>query len=305
MNGEKMRKKIMKLFLVVMMVGCLVFTQVAEYKAAEESVTGVDIKNGDYSVEVESDSSMFNIVKAELTVEDGNMSAVITLSGTGYSKLYMGTSEEAGSASEEEFITYEEDAAGAYTYEIPVEAVEQEFPCAAFSKKKESWYDRVLIIHSDSISKEAEVSQELVAYAPIDLEDGTYKVKVVLEGGSGKSTIISPATIKVKNGQATAVIEWSSSNYDYMKIGSKTYNMVNTEGNSTFELPVTAWDKGVAIIGNTTAMSKPHEVQYTLMFVSDSVEKQGNNIAVVVIVAAVVVVLATAGIIIAKRKKKE
>ncbi|MFR6378865.1 MAG: hypothetical protein ACLUNZ_02580 [Evtepia sp.] len=36
----------------------------------------------------------------------------------------------------------------------------------------------------------------------------------------------------------TATIEWSSSNYDYMKVDDVQYDPVNTEGNSTFEIPV-------------------------------------------------------------------
>jgi ABC-type proline/glycine betaine transport system ATPase subunit len=57
--------------------------------------SGSEIKDGTYSITVESSSSMFNIVDCQLTVTDGEMTAVMTLSGTGYSKLYMGTGEEA------------------------------------------------------------------------------------------------------------------------------------------------------------------------------------------------------------------
>ncbi len=34
---------------------------------------------------------MFRITECELTVKDGSMSAVMTMGGTGYLKLYMGT----------------------------------------------------------------------------------------------------------------------------------------------------------------------------------------------------------------------
>ena len=53
------------------------------------------IKDGTYNIEVSSSSSMFKIVDAQLTVKGGEMSAVLTLNGTGYEKLYMGTGEEA------------------------------------------------------------------------------------------------------------------------------------------------------------------------------------------------------------------
>lgn len=50
-----------------------------------------NLKEGTYSIEVDSSSSMFRIVDAELTVKDGKMTAVLTLGGKGYLKLFMGT----------------------------------------------------------------------------------------------------------------------------------------------------------------------------------------------------------------------
>lgn len=47
--------------------------------------------NGIYSMDVVSSSSMFKVVDCILTAKDGKMSAVLTLSGTGYGYLYMGT----------------------------------------------------------------------------------------------------------------------------------------------------------------------------------------------------------------------
>ena len=52
----------------------------------------------------------------------------------------------------------------------------------------------------------------------VDMSDGTYKIDVVLGGGSGRATITSPATLVVKEGCAYAQIEWSSSHYDYMRL---------------------------------------------------------------------------------------
>ena len=53
------------------------------------------VANGIYSMDVVSSSSMFKVVDCILTAKDGKMSAVLTLSGTGYGYLYMGTKEEA------------------------------------------------------------------------------------------------------------------------------------------------------------------------------------------------------------------
>ena len=141
----------------------------------------------------------------------------------------------------------------------------------------------------------------------VDMSDGTYKIDVVLGGGSGRATITSPATLVVKEGCAYAQIEWSSSHYDYMKVGETTYDPINTDGNSVFELPVTVMDKPMDVIADTTAMSVPHEIEYTLTFASDSITsgKQaapGQQIIylAVVVAAGVVVVILTK-----KKKSKE
>ncbi len=109
------------------------------------------------------------------------------------------------------------------------------------------------------------------AAAPVRLEDGEYSIDVKLEGGSGRATISSPAVLVVKNGCAYAKIEWSSSHYDDMKVEGEKYYPIEGMENSTFEIPVTAFDTPVAVIGDTTAMSMPHEVEYTLTFYEDSV----------------------------------
>lgn len=59
--------------------------------AAAAGVTANRIKNGTYSIEVTSSTSMFKIIDCQLIVEDNSMSAEMTLSGQGFSKIYMGT----------------------------------------------------------------------------------------------------------------------------------------------------------------------------------------------------------------------
>ncbi|MCI7422220.1 MAG: hypothetical protein MSA57_03170, partial [Ruminococcus sp.] len=95
-----------------------------------------------------------------------------------------------------------------------------------------------------------------------------------LEGGSGRASVTSPATITVKDGTATAEIVWSSSNYDYMKVDDVQYNPTQTEGNATFEIPVLGFDYAIPVSADTTAMSTPHEIDYTLFFDSTTLEKQ-------------------------------
>ena len=89
----------------------------------------------------------------------------------------------------------------------------------------------------------------------IDKEDGEYSIQVDLEGGSGKASVTSPTILTVKDGQAYAQIQWSSSNYDYMIVDGEKYLPTNEEGmNSVFEIPVLSMDEGMPVIADTTAI---------------------------------------------------
>lgn len=116
---------------------------------------GSQIADGTYAIEVESSSSMFKIVDAQLTVASGEMTAVLTLSGTGYEKLYMGTAEEALADTDDQCIYFVENAEGAYTYEVPVAALNEKINVAAWSINKETWYDRELVFSSAQIPADA------------------------------------------------------------------------------------------------------------------------------------------------------
>ena len=111
----------------------------------------------------------------------------------------------------------------------------------------------------------------------MNLEDGEYSIQVDLEGGSGKAGISSPTPFEIRDGLAYAELQSSSPNYDYMIVNGKKYLPVNEEGmNSVFEIPVTAMDEPVSVIADTTAMGSPHEVEYTLLFYSDSIGSKGQ-----------------------------
>ena len=57
-----------------------------------------------------------------------------------------------------------------------------------------------------------------------------------------------------------------------MKVDGQRYDPINTEGNSTFKIPIFALDTPLAVIADTVAMSEPHEVEYTLTFDSASMQ---------------------------------
>lgn len=232
-------------------------------------VTGDKLQDGTYDIEVKSSSSMFKITACSLTVTDGKMSAVMTMGGTGYQYVYMGTGEQAATAAESDYIPYVEDASGAHTFTVPVSALDDGIHCAAFSRKKQKWYDRVLLFRADSLPKDAWKEDSITK---LTLEEGQYTVDVQLKGGSGRATVTSPASLTVTADGMTATIEWSSSNYDYMVVNGEKYLPVNTDGNAVFEIPVDGFDYDMPVSADTTAMSTPHEIEYTLHFDSASVK---------------------------------
>lgn len=116
------------------------------------------VANGIYSMDVTSSSSMFKVVDCILTAKDGKMSAVLTLSGTGYGYLYMGTKEEAASTDQSSWIPYQVNEEGKYTYTVPVEALDKEIAVAAYSIKKGIWYDRTLTFQSETMKKIADLN---------------------------------------------------------------------------------------------------------------------------------------------------
>ena len=229
-------------------------------------ISGDCLQDGVYTVTVDSSSSMFKITQCELTVENGQMNAVMHMGGTGYLRVFLGSAEQAAAADEDACIAFEERADGTHTFTIPVEALDMGIACAAYSKNKELWYDRTLVFRADSLPRDAFASDVFVTAESLGLADGNYTVEVRLEGGSGKASVESPAKLRVEDGAAYATIVWSSSNYDYMRLDDEKYLPLNTEGNSVFEVPVIAFDSKVTYFADTTAMSTPHEIEYTLYF---------------------------------------
>lgn len=150
----------------------------------------------------------------------------------------------------------------------------------------------------------AEASAEA---AFIEMEDGEYAIGVELSGGSGKATVSSPAVLLVEDGRAYAQIEWSSSHYDYMIVAGEKYLPINTEGYSTFEIPILVFNEEMQVIADTTAMSTPHEVEYTLIFHSDEITSkdqtpQAAAQRVVYMVIAIIAVCAVVSFITKKRR---
>jgi len=120
----------------------------------------------------------------------------------------------------------------------------------------------------DDITAQAEAAAQMLAekHEKLTVADGTYQVNVMLSGGSGRAKITSPTELTVKDGRATAKIVWSSDKYDYMEVEGIRFTPEIQNGHSVFMVPVTELDKPLAMVGDTTAMSTPHAIDYQLTF---------------------------------------
>ena len=129
----------------------------------------------------------------------------------------------------------------------------------------------------NSVVEESAEKTETVAEKPI--EDGVIQVDITLEGGSGRAYVESPVTVTTKDGVSYATLVWSSPNYDYVRIDDVKYLNENQGGNSTFTIPVGSLEEPFTFIADTTAMSKPHEIEYTIIWNSSDDEEDGSEIA--------------------------
>lgn len=249
-------------------------------KDTEEGTQEQDaLKDGVYSAKFDTDSGMFHVNESQdgkgvLTVKDGKMTIHVSLVSKSILNLFPGLAEDAEKEGAEflepttDSVTYSDGyTEEVYGFDIPVPYLDRKFDLALIGKKGK-WYD-----HKVSVSEATPLEAEGKSVEELKLEDGSYTVDVVLEGGSGKATVGSPAALEIRDGKASAVLVWSSPNYDYMLVDGEKYERTNTEGNSAFEIPVLGFDCQMPVIADTVAMSTPHEIEYTLQFDSASVRE--------------------------------
>ena len=248
-----------------------------EAAATETAQNEAQLPDGVYTAEFSTDSSMFHVSEAcdgkgTLTVKDGVMTIHISLGSKKILNLYPGLEEDAakdGAVLLEpttDTVTYSDGMTEeVYGFDVPVPVIGEEFDLALIGTKGK-WYDHKVKV-SDPVAEGAADTFDLSA-----VEDGSYTIELTMEGGSGRASIQSPAQLTIADGAATATLEWSSPNYDYMLVNGEKYLPVNTEGNSVFEVPVEALDAPLTMIGDTVAMSTPHEVEYTVTFHSETLE---------------------------------
>ncbi|MBR4185482.1 MAG: hypothetical protein IKQ87_06920 [Clostridia bacterium] len=136
------------------------------------------------------------------------------------------------------------------------------------------------------------------------MNDGTYMVDVSLSGGTGRSSVKSPAELTVSESGMTARIEWSSPYYDLMIVDGERLLPVNTDGDSVFLVPVASLAVPLDVQAETVAMSEPHLIDYTLTFDASSVKASGGSPLSWIAGAAFLVSAAAAAFVIGRRIRK-
>ena len=301
-----------------------------------QPIDGSKVKDGTYDIQAEASSPFFKIKSAKLTVSNGKMTAALELDSKSYPLVYMGTAKDAAAAPASDYIEFNGDS---WTFTVPVEALDAEVDCAAWSKRRKQWYDRKLMFYAATLPADAllvelpqygdpieesgaetaktstdvatgAVHDDGYAAVAVDLPDGEYSIEVNMTGGSGRASVSSPTWLIVQDGHAYARLLWSSSYYDYMIVDEQRYDNLTDDGsNSTFVIPIVAMDEEFAAIADTTAMGDPVEIEYHLTFYSTTVDDkdaipQEAAIKVLWIALAIIVVGGVLNYVLKKRKKR-
>ena len=259
--------------------------EITEAEVSKPEADKCELEDGVYIAEFDTDNSMFHVNemcdgKGELTVKDGQMTIHVSLTSKKIVNLYYGLAEDARKEGAEllepsvDVIDYNDGTTDeVHGFDIPVPYLDDEFDVALVGTKG-TWYDHKVSV-SNPVLKDEEAENKTVEEHAGYVYVGDHTIEVDLEGGSGKAAITSPAQIKTgDDGSQVVLVEWSSPNYDYMLVGEEKYLPVNPEGeNSIFEIPVANYDEPLEVIADTVAMSKPHEIEYTLIFHSDTMKE--------------------------------
>ena len=230
------------------------------------------LNTGKYVVDVDaaSASGMFRVVNCVLTSVCGKMQADITLSGTGYDYLYVGTAKDAEKASKDQLIAPKEIVEGKCVFTVPVESMNTGIQIAAHGEKSGKWFDRTLTFKTEGMTKYVQVS------------DGSYKANVTSNSSMFK---VTDCILTSKNGEMTAKITLSGTGYDYLYVGTSAEAaldkskwipyVVDKNGMYTYTIPVSLLDTGISV----AAFSHKKQIWYdrTLTFASAGMKNLNNS----------------------------
>lgn len=211
---------------------------------------------GLYAGAVSASDDVFGFSDAIVMVADGGITLRVTAAAGDGMPLYLG----------DEAIRPSVNGKGLYTYTLPLPALDEPVEL--------TWHDAAGYGHAFTLTVPAESLSPLGGAAeataepgeeidPAALGDGSYAVAdFAFSGGSGKVTLTCEG-ITVEDGAATARIVFSSPRYGYVKVDGVRYDGVYTDHTSAFLVPVKL-GADMTLTGMTTAMSKPHEIDYTV-----------------------------------------
>ncbi len=231
-------------------------------------VTAEMLSDGVYSVSVDSSSAMFKIVSCTLTVSGDTMTARLYMKSQAYSHMYAGSAQEAAETDANKLIPLQEDETGLY-FELPIDALDSAYTCAALSVRKQAWYPRTLVFRSDSLPLEAFSAERLITAASLGLPDGQYECEAALTG-KGRTTVLSPALITVKSGECSVHIVFSTAKIDYIIVNDEKYVPATAEGGAAFDIPVVVFDQKISMVVDSTAIKPATEVSYSITFFSST-----------------------------------
>ncbi len=195
------------------------------------------LADGVYTADFNTDSSMFHVNevckgKGTLTVENGQMTIHISLPSKSILNLFCGTAEDARKA-------------GAALLQPTTDTV----------------------TYSDGLSEEVNGFD-----IPVPALDEEFDVAIIGTKGKWYDHKVSVTNAVLKEDDDAAPAETLADGTYTIAVDGERCDVLSTENGSTFEIPVAALDTPLAVVGDTTAMSTPHEIDYTLTFDASSAE---------------------------------
>ena len=133
---------------------------------------------------------------------------------------------------------------------------------------------------SADIGGDADTGTGTDAPASGSLSDGTFVPTLfTAEGGTGKVIITCPEVV-LSGEDVQALIEFSSPHYEWVKVDGVQFDPENADEadrkNSVFRIPAVL-DEKLKISALTTAMSEPHEIEYTLFISLTQKDESGTG----------------------------
>lgn len=228
----------------------------------------VILENGTYLVKVINNNKMFNVINNScvLKVENGKMTAEISLHGKGYDYMYAGTKEEAEAAGEAAWAHYYEKEIAVdngdkvemgpwYTYSLAVSALDQEIAFSSHNTRDGKWFDRKLTFLTEGIQKintpqptptvtPTPTVEPTAAPQPTAVPQPTEAPKSVTVAAKKLTVNTSTMYLKVKKSDTIGVIVAPSNTTDKVTYKSSKKSVATVDKNGK----VTAKKAGKAVI---------------------------------------------------------